>query len=198
MLDDCDQQGEYDFSVQVWSPKTGVREMFALEPAVYAAVYGQPPTQEEVSASAEAAELIRAGLAPRLRVDPVWRRYLRQPGAFCFVNEDPRHFDGLYGRHLPLKAANDPGALLDGTLMDRVIGWAGDGTATPMMLLADFGEGKSVFTYCLTRRLAERFRAAPEGALFPLRIPLREFWEARTARELLKRRLHEFDATVAD
>ena len=54
--------------------------MFALEPAVYEAVYGQPPTQEEVSASGEAAELIRQRLAPRLRVDAVWRRYLRAAG----------------------------------------------------------------------------------------------------------------------
>ena len=58
-----------------------------------------------------------------------------------------------------------------------------------MLLLADFGEGKSVFTYCLTRRLSEEFRAAPDGALFPLRIPLREFREAGTARGLLERRL---------
>ena len=197
MLDAWDREGEYPFSVQVWSPETKVREMFALEPAVYEAVYGRPPTQEEVSASADAAELIRRKLAPRLRVDAVWRRYLEQPGAFCFVNEDSRHFDGLYGRHLPLKATDERGALLDGTLMDKVMGWTGDAGSAPMLVLADFGEGKSVFTYCLTRRLCEEFRAAPDGALFPLRIPLREFREAGSARGLLERRLIEVGATLA-
>jgi MinD-like ATPase involved in chromosome partitioning or flagellar assembly len=197
MLDAWDREGEYPFSVQVWSPETRVREMFALEPAVYEAVYGRPPTQEEVSASAEAAELIRRRLAPRLRVDAVWRRYLEQPGAFCFVNEDSRHFDGLYGRHLPLKVTDERGALLGGTLMDKVIDWAGDAGSAPMLLLADFGEGKSVFTYCLTRRLCEEFRAAPDGALFPLRIPLREFRDAGSARGLLERRLTEVGATLA-
>ena len=198
MLEAWDQQGEYPFSVQVWSPETRVREMFALEPAVYEAVYGRLPTQEEISASGEVADLIRRRLAPRLRVDAVWRRYLEQPGAFCFVNEDSRHFDGLYSRHLPLRAADDRGALLDGTLMDQVIGWASNDAAAPMLLLADFGEGKSVFTYCLMRRLSEEFRAAPDGALFPLRIPLREFREAGSARGLLERRLAEIGATLAD
>jgi type I restriction enzyme R subunit len=198
MLDAWDHQGEYPFSVQVWSPETRVREMFALEPAVYEAVYGRPPTQEELGASAEVADLITHRLAPRLRVDAVWRRYLEQPGAFCFVNEESRHFDGLYSRHLPPRAADDRGALLDGTLMDQVIGWASNDAAAPMLLLADFGEGKSVFTYCLMRRLSEKFRAAPDGALFPLRIPLREFREAGSARGLLERRLAEIGATLAD
>ena len=197
MLEAWDQQSEYPFSVQIWSPETRVREMFALEPAVYEAVYGRPPTQEEVSASGEAAELFRERLAPRLRIDTVWRQYLKQPGKFCFVNEDSQHFDQLYGHHLPLKAADGRGALLDGTLMDQVIGWASN-DAAPMLLLADFGEGKSVFTYCLMRRLSEEFRAAPGGALFPLRAPLREFREAGSARELLERRLAEIGATLAD
>ena len=198
MLDTWNQQDEYPFSVQVWSPETRVREMFALEPAVYEAVYGRPPTQAEISASGEVADLIRQRLAPRLRVNAIWRRYLEQPGAFCFVNEDSRHFDRLYSRHLPLRAADDRGALLDGTLMDQVIGWASNDAAAPMLLLADFGEGKSVFTYCLMRRLSEVFRAAPDGALFPLRIPLREFREAASARRLLERRLAEIGATLGD
>lgn len=196
MLDAWDRQGEYPFSVQIWSPETRVREIFALEPAVYEAVYGRPPTREEVSASTAAAELIRQRLTPRLRVDAVWRRYLEQPGTFCFVNEDSRHFDGLYRLHLSLKAADEGGRLLDGTLMEQVLGWASDGGTAPMLVLADFGEGKSVFTYCLTRQLAKEFRAAPDGALFPLRIPLRDFHKAGSAQELLKRRLDEIDATL--
>ena len=198
MLKAWDQQGEYPFSVQIWSPETRVRELFALEPAVYEAVYGRPPTREEVSASRDVADLIRQRLAPRLRVDTVWRHYLKQPGAFCFVNEDSQHFDELYSRHLPLKAADGRGALLDGALMDQVIGWANNDATAMMLLLADFGEGKSVFTYCLMRRLSEEFRTAPDGALFPLRIPLREFREAGSARGLLERRLAEIGATLAD
>ena len=198
MLEIWDQQDEYPFSVQIWSPATRVREMFALEPAVYEAVYGRPPTQEEASASDEVTELIRQRLAPRLRVAAVWRRYVGRPDAFCFVNEDSRHFDGLYSGHLPLRAADERGALLDGTLMYQVMRWASNDAAASMLLLADFGEGKSVFTYCLARRLCEEFRAAPDGALFPLRIPLREFREAGTARGLLERRLAEVGATLAE
>jgi hypothetical protein len=195
-LDIWERRDEFPFSVQVWSPENRVREMFALEPAVYEAVYGQPPTADETKASDEVTELIRQRLAPRIRVDPVWRRYLEQPDSFCFVNEDHRHFDGLYRLHLSLKAADEHGHMLDGTLMDQVLGWASDEGTAPMLLLADFGEGKSVFTYCLTRQLAEDFRAAPDGALFPLRIPLRDFHKAGSAQELLRRRLDELDATL--
>jgi len=109
MLDTRDEQDEYPFSVHVWSPENGVREMFALEPAVFQAVYGRPPTGEESAASASAAARLKEQLAPRLRIDPVWRRYLVRPTAFCFVTEDFRHFDTLYGSHLPLQAADERG-----------------------------------------------------------------------------------------
>ena len=48
MLDAWDQQGEYPFSVQIWSPETRIHEMFALEPAVYEEIYGRSPTREEL------------------------------------------------------------------------------------------------------------------------------------------------------
>ena len=153
--------------------------------------------------SAAVTSLRESGAAPEqparwLRVDEIWWRYLREPAAFCFMNEDARYFDQLYNSHLPLGAADERGALLEGTLMDQALDWAGDDAVGGMLLLGDFGAGKSVFTYCLTRRLAEEFRMAPERGLLPLRIPLREFREAGSARALLERRLSEVGATLAE
>jgi hypothetical protein len=197
LLDWWTETEKYPFSVQVWSPENRIREFFALEPAVYAAVYRHSPTLEERSAAGQVAAMIRERLAPRLRLDPVWQSYLGDPSALCFAGESAPHFDALYGNHLALPGADERGVPLDGTLMDHVIGWVRDQRQTaPMLLIADFGEGKSVFTYCLARRLCDDFRADPRGRVFPLRIPLREFAEAGgSGRALLRRRLDEMGAS---
>ena len=33
----------FPFTVQIWSPQTGVRELFAIEPEIYRRMYGQDP-----------------------------------------------------------------------------------------------------------------------------------------------------------
>ena len=38
-----------------------------------------------------------------------------------FVNEDIGHLDALFANHLELRAADERGTLLDGSLMDHVI-----------------------------------------------------------------------------
>ena len=37
------------------------------------------------------------------------------------MNEDFLHFEALYGNHLPLQAADERGALLEGSLLDQVV-----------------------------------------------------------------------------
>ena len=201
MLNTWEHTDEYPFSIQVWSPENQVRELFALEPAVYQAVYGHPPLAGEQAQAGQALALIKRRLTPRLRIDRVWHRYIENPGLSCFVNEDPRHFGALYANHLQLMATDDRGSLLDGTLMHQVVAWIHDdhgSSPSPLLLLADFGEGKSLFTYCLTRRLCEAFLSNPAESVFPLRLPLREYAEAGSGRALLERRLKELGAAIAD
>jgi type I restriction system adenine methylase HsdM len=198
ILNTWEEIGEYSFSVQIWSPENGIRELFAIEAEVYRRLYGQLPTKRELKDAEQSIELIRERLAPRLGIDAIWRRYLADPRTLCFVNEDFSHFEELYANHLHLKATDERGSLLEGTLMDHVEKWIyGDSTPT-LLLLADFGEGKSVFTYCLARKICEAFRREPGQHPLTLRIPLREFKQARTGRALLEQRLGEIGATVAD
>jgi hypothetical protein len=198
MLSTWEETGEYPFSVQIWSPENGIHKLFALEPDVYRTIYGRSPTDEELAAADQSIAIIQDRLAPRLNIDEVWRRYLANPEALCFVDEDFRHLNELFTNHLELKAANEHGSLLEGTPMDQVEAWSDNGASAPLLLLADFGEGKSVFTYCLARRLCEVFRRAPAEHLFQLRIQLRDFGEAGSGRGLLQRRLDEIGATLAD
>ncbi|MFF5249079.1 N-6 DNA methylase [Streptosporangium sp. NPDC000095] len=198
MLNTWEGTEEYPFSVQIWSPENGIRELFALEPEVYRAIYGRSPTERELLVADESIEMIKERLAPGFRIGEVWRRYLADPRKLCFVNEDSSHFQELYANHLHLRATDERGSLLEGTLMDQVEAWTYNDPPSPLLLLADFGEGKSVFTYCLARQLCEAFRRAPSEHPLPLRIPLREFKQAGTGRALLEQRLSEIGATVAD
>lgn len=199
MLPAWEKAGKYPFGIRVWSPETEVRAWFALEPAAYEEVYGQPPTPEETRKAESVAARYMNQLTPRLRIDPAWRRYLEDPKLICANGEPWQDFAELYRDHLPLKVANEQGTLLDGTLMERVTAWARDETdQRPRLLLADFGEGKSLFTYCLTRRLTEEFRADPAAGVFPLRIPLKDFKPGQPASALLENRLKYIGPSYAD
>jgi hypothetical protein len=63
-------------------------------------------------------------------------------------------------------------------------------------LLGEFGDGKSFFTYALARRLAKEFLESPKTGWIPLRLELREFQDAQTSRDFLRRRLEEFGADL--
>jgi site-specific DNA-cytosine methylase len=196
MLDSWEEKGKYPFSVQIWSPENGIHNLFAIEPDVYQAIYGVRPSDDDLAAAEQSAELFRARLAPRLRIDEVWRSYLRDPARLCVGKEASDDFDALFANHVPLKAADEQGSVLADTLMDQVTAWINDSDPSSLLLLADFGEGKTVFTYCLARRLCDEFCRSPDDHYFPLRIPLRDFKEAGTGRALLERRLAEVGAQI--
>ena len=64
MLGVWEQTNEFPFSVQVWSPESGVQELFAREPAVYEAIYGQPPSGELRAAAEQSVAIFRERLGP--------------------------------------------------------------------------------------------------------------------------------------
>lgn len=197
-LDGWEKRQEFPFSVQIWSPENGIHGLFAGEPEVYEAVYGRLPGATELAMAEGAMIALQSRLTPRLRLDRVWHRYLNDPLTLCFVNEDARHFDELYTNQLQLRAADREGSLLERTLMDETLAWLADAESqAPLLLLADFGEGKSFFTYSLARRLCADYLRSPETGIVPLRIPLREFSQAGDGRALLQRRLDELGADLA-
>jgi type I restriction-modification system DNA methylase subunit len=196
MLDVWADKQEYPFSVQVWSPEEGIEGLFALAPEVFRAIYARPPAARELAMAESAVASLRTSLAPRLPIDRVWHAYLSDPNRLCFVTEDFRHFGELYDYQVQLRVTDVKGAVLKGTLLDETLAWVHGDSAEPMLLLADFGEGKSFFTYSLARRLCEAYRWAPATGVFPLRIPLREFAHAGSGRALLQRRLEELGATL--
>ncbi|MFC4072036.1 NACHT domain-containing protein [Actinoplanes subglobosus] len=198
MLSAWGTTGQYPFTVHVWG-RARLARYLAATPSAYRELYdAEPPAELAGRPPGETVAELRAQLTPRLRIAGVWQRYLADPHAHCFVSEDPRDFDALYRGHLHLNVADAAGSRLPGTLDSKVDDWLDDRNAPSLLLFAEFGEGKSYFTYCLSRRLSDRFRDGRPGGYLPLRLPLREFRTAGSARALLQQRLAYLGATLAD
>ncbi|WP_306318007.1 MULTISPECIES: ubiquitin-like protein Pup [unclassified Streptomyces] len=181
---------KYPFTVQVWSPASGFADLIGQRPRLYAYVYGDRPPRRAPGQTRVPLSVWGERLAPRLRVGPAWRRYVEDPFLHCLTSEDPDHFDEVFRQRVELRAMDGRGRLLDGTLTEQIMDWLR--TDEPSLLvLGEFGEGKSFSTYSLSRRLCQLLKEAPGSGVFPLRLPLRELHKAGDARRLLDRRLAE-------
>ena|GEM_PF-2560263 len=189
----------HPFDVLIWSPDQGVRDFFALDAPVYEAVYaepwpGQPGPRDQVLGR------LGAKLTRAVRLPAVWRDYLRADAPHCIGHEDRDRFRELLDEFVEPKAADERGTSLGRTLDAEVRDWLGKRhpEAGSLLLLAEFGEGKSFFTYLLSRRLSAEALRDPETGWIPLRLALKELRGVRDARELLERRLAEIGVSVAD
>lgn len=200
MLRSWDENRTWPFNVQIWSPENGIQELLALDPAAYSAVYMRPPIVGGALESDAILNRWQQRLMPRLTLAPAWDRYLSNPGAVCTETDDVAHFESLYRDYVTFRGADKNGRLLNVSLETAAMAWLRDLDVhgQPLLLLGDFGEGKSFFTYALARRLVKEFRLDPEHGWVPLRIPLRGLRAARDCRQLLQRRLEEIGSTVAD
>ncbi|GIF21944.1 hypothetical protein Ate02nite_46740 [Paractinoplanes tereljensis] len=136
---------------------------------------------------------LAAMLPARPRLPPVWQEYLDRPARLCMVGEVPATLDASFRQQLPVRALNESGSLLDGTLLDHVNAWLDEERAPTLMLLGDFGDGKTFFTYNLARRLCE----AGASRFIPIRLALSELTAAGSGRELLRQRLEYLGADLA-
>ncbi|GAA1031777.1 hypothetical protein GCM10009557_28130 [Virgisporangium ochraceum] len=184
---------EHRFDIQVWGPSEGVERLFALEPPVHRTVYGRPPATGPDGAR-EWAE--KVGAAVRLP-DP-WPRYLRNTSMHCLGGEVWEHFAALLDDHVEPKLSDDKGAVLEVPLGTAVRDWLSSDGNRSLLLLAEFGEGKSFFTYWLSCRLAAEFLRNPRTGYLPLRLALRDLRQAGGGQELVERRLKHLGTSLAE
>ena len=64
-LERSEDVGEYPFTIQIWSPRAGIRSLFALIPDHYEAIYGIRPTEAERAAVERNMKLFRSKIYPR-------------------------------------------------------------------------------------------------------------------------------------
>ena len=67
-LERSEDVGAYPFAIQVWSPRAGIRSLFALIPDQYEAIYGMRPTEAERATVERNVKLFRAKIYPRSMV----------------------------------------------------------------------------------------------------------------------------------
>jgi hypothetical protein len=194
LLRTWEETEEWGFSVQVWSPQSGVRELFSAAPDVYKALYNiDPPIVD----TARVTRAFLNRIAPRLRIPRAFRAYLRDPWRMCFATEDAAHFSALVGDHVDVGAIDATGRALDGTLISGVRKWLDEPTPQALLILGEFGDGKSFFTYLLCRTLADNYLAAPGAAIYPVRLALKDLHQMGSPDALIDRWLRGIGATHA-
>lgn len=192
---------QYAFDVQVWSPESGVQELFGLEPEVYEELYGFKDGELDPRTwSKERREEIRtrwmARLRPPSRLPAGWSGYARDPDKLCSPPETPDLFQSAFEHAVLMRCLNSAGMLLDKPLRHYVDEWLERPEGQTLFILGEFGDGKTFFTYVLARDLMKQWGESQDRGWLTLRLPLKKY-PGGTAREFLRQRLEEFGADVA-
>lgn len=177
----------YPFTVQVWSPQSGVRELFGAVPNIYRKVYGHEPDPVDVEAVLTA---FGERLHPRPRLPDRLRRYIGDlrsyvlPSELRWIDELPWQIE-RYGY-------DEAGTPLTRPLRDVIVSTldAVSARSPVALLLGDFGEGKSFFTVSLCAVLRDRYLARPSNdALFPVRLFLKGYRHISSSADFLRSQL---------
>lgn len=191
----------YPFDVRVWSPATGVADFFGLEPSIYDLFFEnetaqQHPRNWDATKRDAVRERWREELSPPLRLPKGWNKYLQTPYLMCVRREEARVLAATFANHVTMQCKNEARALMPQPLEHYIRQWLIQPDKPVLFLLGDFGDGKTFFTYTLARQLADEFLQHPRTGWIPLRLCLRDFYEAGSSRDFLRLRLEEFGADL--
>lgn len=193
--------------VQFWTVEHGVEKLFALFPNLYAEFYSSDNTYLNETISAEDRNKIISHWKQKLAPVPIlpqsWREYLHNPKMLLTQCEadisTSRQYNDLYEHYVPLRVLDKDGLPLLGTAKENFVRWLNTEKSETALLLGDFGDGKTFFTYAFSRYLTEEFLKSPETGWIPLRLTLSDFNGNRMdCRDFLDRRLREFGATLKE
>jgi hypothetical protein len=193
----------HDFTVQVWCRDTHVEEFFGLNPTVYEEFYplggSEHPRGWSNQKREEVARRWRRKLEPVPRLTPPWEDYCHNSLHLCVRGEQHAQMAALFDHHAEMFGLTEAGTPLShGNLESDVREWLRSERPAVLLLLGEFGDGKTVFTYTLARKLLQEFVDQPATGWLPIRFALRDFYAARDSREFLRRRLDDFKAALHD
>ncbi|MGD2093072.1 MAG: trypsin-like peptidase domain-containing protein [Candidatus Aminicenantes bacterium] len=204
-LNSLENTDEYPFKVHVWGIESKVDQLFGLAPEIYSMFF--KPSKGEIhprdwgrETKQKVQEFWRQKLPPPLRLPAGWEQYLREPGKFI-LHGDKSELENLYKSHVTLNCKDDTGVLIqDKTLEDKVNEWLEKPVKQhpTLVLLGEFGDGKTVFSYILSRNLAGKFLESPSYGWLPVRFSLKDFSieNVNNSRDFVRRRLEEFGADI--
>ena len=199
MIERWNSERFFSFMVQVWSPANGVRDLFQLDRGVHAAIYGSEPDDLSEDRRSQIVEDFRRRLEPPLRIPKIFAGYVVNAKP-VLLPTDEASWPILLGGHIPRTALTEAGAPVSSSLLETASQWCLENQrmSSAMLLLAEFGEGKSFFTYELCANLLSRHRMHPAEWPLPLRFTLRDFRRIDSPKEFLDLELGHYGAKLSD
>ena len=188
----------FPFTVQIWSPQTGIRELFTIDPDIYRSLYGEDPPESRRDAADVLAEFSER-LRPPVRMPERLRRYVQDPRSF--VEPSERGWLDQLPTRIERFGFDEKGARLGRPLEAEILSVLVDSPrgSNVALLLADFGEGKSFFTVSLCIRLRDRYLGEPRsGSPVPVRLHLRGYRHVSAPADFLRTQLELLGLSMAD
>ena len=188
----------FPFTVQIWSPQTGIRELFTIDPDIYRSLYGEDPPKSRRDAADILAEFSER-LRPPVRMPERLRRYVQDPRSF--VEPSERGWLDQLPARIERFGFDEKGARLGRPLEAEILSVLADSPrgSNVALLLADFGEGKSFFTVSLCIRLQDRYLGEPRsGSPIPVRLHLRGYRHVSAPADFLRTQLELLGLSMAD
>ena len=165
---------KFPFTVQIWSPQTHVQDLFAVVPEIYKGLYKEDPPKLRDPEGVLA--VFSERLLPPIRLPRKLSNYIRDAGSFVEPNE--RLWLDQLDSQIERFGFDEKGARLPRPLEDEILSVLFDSPSgsNVVLLLAEFGEGKSFFTVSLCVRLQTRYLKEPRSAPpIPIRFFLRGY-----------------------
>lgn len=129
-----------------------------------------------------------------------WKDYFSDHSYLLTHTEhDIKKYDDLYNCHSSMPCLDEAGNIVDKSAEDYIIRWAKrkDDKNQALLILGEYGDGKTFLTYSVSRRLAEEYKASPGTGVIPLRFTLKDL-KGNTSQDFLRARLNSFDSKLID
>lgn len=196
LVQECNYGRKLPFQVLLWCADTEVEELFRLTPALYRTLYQRAAPAITAQRATEIAGRWEGQLRPTVRTPDTWLTYLTTPELHVVYGEED--FASVREDAIALGALTDSAAPVPGTLHENVREWLTERPEKTLLLLAEFGDGKSFFGYELGLELAAEFLEDPAHGWAVLRIPLRSLRDDSQPSGLLQTRLDQIGISAAD
>jgi len=188
----------FPFTVQIWSPQSGVRDLFSLDPDIYRALYGEYPPEPRADPSVTLAEFVDRLRSP-VRLPGRLAAYIANPHSFV----ERKEFVWLKQLKSQIErfGFDEKGVRLARPLRTEILSALFESRAgsNVALLLAEFGEGKSFFTVSLCEYLRDRYLEQPRSSRpIPLRFFLRGYRDVDSPLEFLRAQLQQLGLSLED
>ncbi|NEW06868.1 HsdR family type I site-specific deoxyribonuclease [Paenibacillus sp. SYP-B3998] len=191
-------------NVQVWTPDNFVHEFFGIVPEVYDVFYpiGYAEQPRDWSEEKKLRIITKWGkmLQPTITLPKEWKDYLRNPNKILLASEadsgTSRDYSSLFENYVEMNCQDESGSFIEGTLEEYLRRWLDDKNSFTKILLGDFGDGKTFFTYAFSRNLINEYVVAPEVGWIPVRFALQDLGEKGTSQDFIERRLKNFGVSL--